>query len=162
MKRLHPTPEEHAALLVRKLEDAIRAGKSGARGMSFKAWQEVARVEIANAIRDVQARQERDEQLIRRLILGVVAAVSTVGFWGGVVAFDRSMTKMALGIGLVVGALALLFATEWWLRGSIRRGRAKSRNAGLQRIATLERQIKQMERIKEKKLEALKKDVEEA
>ncbi len=158
MKRLHPTPEERAALLVRKLEDAIRQGRTAGGGMSFRAWQEVARVEIANAIRDAQSRETKDETFIRRVILGATVSFVTIGFWGAVVAVDRSTGKTALAVLVgVMGVLALI-ATEWGLRSAVRRGKARARSQAFQRIEALERQIKQLERQREKKLEELKKD----
>ena len=58
----NPTPHERADLVVRRLEDFIRKGRTEDGGINFRKWQEMAAVEVADAIR-----YGNDENLIDEL-----------------------------------------------------------------------------------------------
>ena len=50
----NPTPHERADLIVRRLENFIREGRTEDGGINFRKWQEMAVLEVANAIRDAE------------------------------------------------------------------------------------------------------------
>jgi len=154
-----PTPEDRAGITVRILEQAIREGrgetalrgKSGRPGMSFRAWQDVARVEIANAIRDAEAEVMRRRGTGNRIAMTVGACLVTVGFWGAAVAWGRVDRSVAALACLAAGAWLIATALEIPIRGAWRKSRARRRARRFENIRTLDRQIRQMERFLEDK-----------
>ena len=88
-----PTPEDRTNITVRVLEQAIcegrnetsLRGKSGRPGLSFYAWQDIARVEIANAIRNTEAEVRKHRGTGNRIAMTIAACLVTVGFWGAAV-----------------------------------------------------------------------------
>ena len=68
----NPTPHERADLVVRRLEDFIRKGRTEDGGINFRKWQEMAAVESISATRHaismsdlaLQAQQREQEQLL--------------------------------------------------------------------------------------------------
>jgi len=153
-----PTPEQQAEYLVRKLEQTIRE-RRGADGMSFRSWQAIAREEIANALRDAERRQRGWERIVTRLVLTAAAALTTIGFWGALVAVDHSRSGLAAIISLVAG-LALLFAASDWGLARFSAARAGfRRRASLAAIEDLDLRIKRMEAALRRKADKLEDEV---
>ena len=57
----NPTPHERADLIVRRLENFIRKGRTEDGGINFRKWQEMAVLEVANAIRDAEKYLSSDQ-----------------------------------------------------------------------------------------------------
>jgi hypothetical protein len=155
-----PTPEQQADYLVRKLEQTIRDNRT-VRGMSFATWQSIAREEITNAMRDVERRFRRDERLLARGMLVGAAALVTIGFWGVMVAADRSWgTVAAMAVLFAVGAL-LVVAAQWGLNRATGEWAKAARKERLGHIEDLDRRIKRMEAEMSKKHDRLKEKMSE-
>ena len=63
----NPTPHERADLIVRRLENFIREGRTEDGGINFRKWQEMAVLEVANAIRDAEKYLTKQSFLIDEL-----------------------------------------------------------------------------------------------
>ena len=104
----NPTPKQRGELIVKRLENFIREGRSDNSGISFRRWQEMAVHEFTNAILDAERDDQNDYQFMTRVIAVGALAIITIGFWGAIVAagvsYDRQLTAFIL-----IGAGGLLF-----------------------------------------------------
>lgn len=155
-----PSPEQQADYLVRKLEQTIRDNRT-VKGMSFRTWQAIAREEIVNALRSADKRRAENDRSIGRALLVAAASLVSIGFWGAVVAVDRTYGGIAALVALVAGAALFFVGAEWGIRrvgsGWTRRRRAER----LSNIEDLDRRIKRMEDALKKKHDRLKERMEE-
>ncbi|SBW12587.1 conserved hypothetical protein [uncultured Alphaproteobacteria bacterium] len=163
-----PTPEDRAQIVVRILEQAIREGrnetslrtKSGRPGLSFRQWQDIAAVEIANAIRDAEAEVTKRKGVGNRIAMTLGACLVTLGFFGAAVAWGRVDRTLAAVASLAAGAGLLMTAMEIPLRLSWRKARAKRRARKFENIRSLDKQIRALERFLEDKKETLEEQIE--
>ena len=151
-----PTPKQRGQLIVKRLENFIREGRSDKGGISFKHWQEMAVHEFTNAILDVEREKRTDNQFLTRIIVIGAVAIVTMGFWGAIVAakvsYDRQMVAFIL---MGAGSLLILSIGLWGLRylaGHLFLGRRQER---IKRVAKFDQQLAQLdidlrERIKKK------------
>ena len=146
---------ERAEFVLRRLEQFIRDGRSVAEGMSLKQWQDMARVEIANALMQAELSRKDDDVVTRRLLFTVGASMVTLGFWGTAVAYDKAS---GIWVGLICGFAGLMLLAvvgEWRLHKWRRKRRARKRAEALARIEDLTGRIKRMEHQLEKEAGAL-------
>lgn len=163
-----PTPEDRAQIVVRILEQAIREGrnetslrtKSGRPGLSFRQWQDIAAVEIANAIRDAEAEVTKRKGVGNRIAMTLGACLVTLGFFGAAVAWGRVDRTLAAVASLAAGAGLLMTAMEIPFRLSWRKARAKRRARKFENIRSLDKQIRALERFLEDKKETLEEQIE--
>lgn len=163
-----PTPEDRAQIVVRILEQAIREGrnetslrtKSGRPGLSFRQWQDIAAVEIANAIRDAEAEVTRRKGVGNRIAMTIGACLVTLGFFGAAVAWGRVDRTLAAVAAFAAGVGLLLTAMEIPVRLSWRKARARRRARKFENIRSLDKQIRALERFLEDKKEALEEQIE--
>lgn len=151
-----PSPEERAEYIVKRLELFIRENREPFKGMKFSAWQQLARAEIANSLKDAERRRQDTQQVTRRFLFIIGSTIATIGFWGTAAAFGRIDYMLAGMICLIAGILILAHAGEWGVRKLIKRSQAKSRERSYNNAVSLDRQIKNMER----ELKAKAKDLE--
>lgn len=155
-----PTPEQQADYLVRKLEQTIRDNRT-VKGMSFRTWQAIAREEIINALMAAEKRRADNDRSVGRILLVGAASLVSIGFWGAVVAVDRTYGGIAALVALVAGAALFFIGAEWGIR---RVGSGWSRQRRHQRLGNIEdldRRIKRMEDALKKKHDRLKERMEE-
>jgi len=101
-------PEERTRFVVMRLAQFIRDGRTLAEGMPFRQWQQMAEVEITNAVIDAENSRQKDEVVTKRYLVTIAATMVTIGFWGAAFAFDEASYA---NVGLVCGAAGLaLFA----------------------------------------------------
>jgi hypothetical protein len=141
-----PTPKQRGELIVKRLENFIREGRSDTGGMSFRRWQEMAVNEFTNALLDAEREKQRDNKFMTRVIAVGGLAVITIGFWGAIVAaglsYDRQMVAFIL---ISAGGLLLLVFGLWglrWLGGNFLSGRRQNR---LKSIANFDHQLAQLD-----------------
>lgn len=150
-----PSPEERAHFVVKRLEQFIRDGRTIAQGMSFRQWQTMARIEIANAIIAAENERQDDDVVTKRLLFMIASALVTIGFWGTLLSFDKAAY---LPVAIICGGAGFcLFAVagEWRIRKSLKARRAGQRALGLGRVENLTRRIKRMERQLKEEAKAL-------
>lgn len=155
-----PTPEQQADYLVRKLEQTIRDNRT-VKGMSFRTWQAIAREEITNAIRAVEKRHVQHDRHVGRVLLVGSASLVSIGFWGAVVAVDRTYGGIAALVALVAGAALFFVGAEWGIRRMGGGWAQRRRQERLSNIEDLDRRIKRMEDALKKKHDRLKERMEE-
>lgn len=155
-----PTPEQQADYLVRKLEQTIRDNRT-VKGMSFRTWQAIAREEIANAIGAAEKRHADHDRTISRALLIGAASLISIGFWGAVVAVDRTFGGLASLVSLGAGACLVFVAADWGIKRAGAGWSNRKRAERLANIENLDRRIKRMEQALRKKEERLKEKMEE-
>lgn len=157
----HPTPEQRADFVVKRLEQFIREGRTLAEGMSLRQWQDMARMEIALAVAAAEEASRDDDQVTRRVMFTVASALVTVGFWGTVFAFDKAPYLVVAFIFTITGLITLAIVGEWQFMKYFRRHQAKKREKALHRIEDLTRRIKRMEKELEKEADGLRDKLKE-
>ena len=65
----NPTPQERGTVIVKRLEQYIREGRSDQGGIPFRRWQELAVYETTNAILDAEKYWRKDHRFIDRGLL---------------------------------------------------------------------------------------------
>lgn len=156
----NPTPEERAQFVILRLEQFIRDGRTFDEGMSFKIWQQMAKIEIANALAEAENSHQKDDVITKRLMFISASAMVTVGFWGTAVSMHRIGYLAGGIICLVAGLFMMGVACEWRIRKWRKRTRAEKRAKSLARVEDLNRRIKRLENDLEKYEKVLKKEVQ--
>jgi len=157
----NPSPEEHADFIMQRLEQFIRDGRTVSEGMNLQKWQDMAKVEIANAIVQSQVTVQDDDVVTKRLLFTFGASFTTIGFWGGLWSYDK---LHYIGAALICGAAGLLMigvAMEWRFRKFWKRRQVGIRQKSLRRCQDLTRRIKKMETELEKEEKQLKKQLKQ-
>ncbi len=155
-----PTPEQQAEYLVRKLEQTIRDNRT-VRGMSFATWQAIAREELTNALRAAERRQVEGGRMLARSLLVGAASLVTIGFWGAVVAVDRSWGGAAALASLGAGLALFVVVAQWGISRAAAGWARRTRVERLGRIEDLDRRIKRLEAVLQKKHDRLKDKMDE-
>jgi len=155
----NPSPEEHADFIMQRLEQFIREGRTISEGMNLQKWQDMAKTEIANAIVQSQISVEDDDVITKRLLFTFGASFTTIGFWGGLWAYDKLHYIAAAMICGMAGLIMISIAMEWRFRKFWKRRQLVNRQKSLRRCQDLTRRIKKMEVELEKEEKKLKKDI---
>ena len=158
----NPTPEERAEFIMQRLEQFIREGRTLSEGMNFKQWQEMAKGEIANAIAESQIDNQDDEVVTKRLLFTFGASFTTIGFWGGLWAYDQAHYVAVAFLCGAAGMVMIGIAMEWRFRKYWKRRQVGQRQKSLRRCQDLTRRIKKMEFELEKEEERLAKEHKKA
>lgn len=145
-EQAHPSAEQRADFVVKRLEQFIREGRTIAEGMSLKQWMDMARFEIANALIAAENARDDDEVVSKRLLFTVAASLTTIGFWGVLFAYDKVEYLLVAIIFGITGIILLAIVGEWRLMKYFRRHQARQREKTLHRVEDLTRRIKRMER----------------
>ncbi len=141
----HPSPEQRAEFVLKRLEQFIRDGRTIAEGMPFRQWQDMARAEIANAIIEAENEHQDDFIVSRRLLFTVASALVTIGFWGTMLAFNKAHYMVVAIIFVIAGIWLFAVIGEWRIRKYIKSRKASNRAKGLGRVENLTRRIRNME-----------------
>ena len=142
----HPSVEQRADYVVKRLEQFIREGRTVAEGMSLKQWMDMARFEIANALMAAENAQHDDEAVFKRVLFTVAASLTTIGFWGVLFAYDKIQYLVVAIIFGITGIILLAIVGEWQLIKYFRRHQARQREKTLHRVEDLTSRIKRMEK----------------
>lgn len=158
----HPTPEERADLVVMRLERFIRDHRMQSnKGMSFRKWQDMARSEIAETIRDAQSIEARDTRVLERALILLGAGLATVGLWGTALAIDMAPDRVIAGVLTLFGGLVILWAMGMLgLRTPFRQIAATNRRRALERVRSLNRKVTDLEHALKKRHKALEKELD--
>lgn len=155
----NPTPEERSEFVVERLAQFIRDGRTVA-GMPFRQWQQMARAEIADAIRQHELNQEHEEGVTRRLLFTFASAFVTIGFWGAAFSFGKTEYLFTAFICGVAGLLLFGVAVEWRVRKYFKKRNARKRRQRLHHIEDVNKRIRKMEVEMEAYADALEKSLE--
>lgn len=157
----NPTPEERAEFIMQRLEQFIRDGRTFSEGMNLQKWQDMAKVEIANAIVESQVDMQDDDVVTKRLLFTFGASFTTIGFWGGLWAYDQAHYVAVAFLCGAAGMVMIGVALEWRFRKFWKRRQVGQRQKSLRRTQDLTRRIKKMEFELEKEEKRLKKQHKE-
>ncbi|NVK18243.1 MAG: hypothetical protein HWE30_06080 [Methylocystaceae bacterium] len=152
-----PTPEERAEYIVKRLELFIRENREPFKGMNFNKWQQLARVEIANSMKDIEKTHQTEDQISRRMLFIIGSSIATIGFWGVAAAFGKLDYMLAGMICLIAGIVVLAHAGEWAGRKALKKAARAKRERSYRNAVSLDRQIKQMEKDLKNKANELEK-----
>jgi len=145
-EQAQPSAEQRADFVVKRLEQFIREGRTIAEGMSLKQWMDMARFEIFNALIAAENAHDDEEVVSKRLLFTVAAALTTIGFWGVLFAYDKVQYLVVAIIFGITGIILLAIVGEWRLMKYFRRHQARQRVKSLHRVEDLTRRIKRMEK----------------
>ena len=156
----NPSPDERAELVVLRLEQFIREGRTNNEGMSFKTWRSMAKENISRAISEAEVVQENEKNIPSRLLFTLAGALVTIGFWG--TAFSmQSVSFLAAGITCgLAGMVLLAVGAEWRFRSWNKKRKAINRKNMLIRIDSINHRIKKLERVLNKEEKALNEKLE--
>jgi hypothetical protein len=159
----NPTPEERGDAVVMRLENFIREGRTERGGIPFRRWQELARFEVANAIRDAERRWRGDDKFVTRgLLVGAVALV-TAGVWGTLLAAEAAPDRQTAAlILLVAGATLLAVLGAWGVRRLDRFYQLARRRDHFTRVRDFDRQLATLDKDLERRLRELEAALEQA
>ncbi len=152
-----PTPEERAEYIVKRLELFIRENREPFKGMNFNKWQQLARVEIANSMKDIEQMHKTDDQVSRRMLFIIGSSIATIGFWGVAAAFGKLDYMLAGMICIMAGIIVIAHAGEWATRKMWKKAAAAKRQRSYNNAVSLDRQIKNMEKELKNKAKELEK-----
>ena len=153
----NPSPEDHADFIMQRLEQFIREGRTVSEGMNLQKWQEMAKVEIANAIVQSKTDVQKDDVVTKRLLFTFGASFTTIGFWGGLWAYEQLHYIAAAFLCGAAGLLMIGVAVEWRFRKFWKRRQINTRQKALRNCQDITRRIKKMEVELEKEEKKLKK-----
>ena len=153
-----PTPKQRGELIVKRLENFIREGRSYKGGMSFRRWQEMAVNEFTNALLDAEREKQSDIKFMTRVVTVSGLAFITIGFWGAVLASGISYDRQLVAYVLIgAGGLLLSAFGFWglrWFGANFRSGRRRNR---LKNIVNFDHQLAQLDIEIRKRLKDAKK-----
>lgn len=149
----NPTPVERADVIVKRLEQFIREGRSQRGGISFKRWQELAVHEVDNAIRDAECHWRNDQRFVTRGLAVGAACLVTIGLWGTVLAAEAAPDRQTAAVILIVAG-GILFAVlgAWGVRRLDRYYQLGRRRDHFGRVYQFDRQLAQLDVDLEKRL----------
>jgi len=156
-----PTPAQRAEVMVRNLENFIRDKRSD-KGMSFKTWQNMAQAELTNAFIEHQKQltKAKQDRLGRRMMLGGIAALLTIGFWGAVIISDKHFGLLAAAIMSGAGIFLAFILGELAVRHVGSKLTDHGREKLFVRIRDFDDQIKDLEKKMWLKLKKTKEEAE--
>lgn len=157
-----PTPEEQAEVVVMRLERFIRDHRvTSSKGMSFRKWQDMAKSEIADMLRDAESRNARDSRFVERALMILGVGLSTVGLWGTALAIQMAPDRVIAGGLTLLGGLMILWGLGMLgLRSPFRQIQASSRKLAMVRVRSLNRKVSDLEHALKKRHKALEKELE--
>ncbi len=158
----NPTPQERGEVIVKRLEQYIREGRTEHGGISFRRWQELAIHEVTNAIRDAEKHWRNDNRFITRGLAVGAATIVTVGFWGTVMAADAAPDRQTAALILIVAG-GLLFAVlgAWGVKRLDKFYQSGRRRDHFERVFKFDRQLAQLDVDLEKRLKELEETLDE-
>jgi hypothetical protein len=124
--------------------------------MSFKKWQQMAKVEIVKSLIQVQNETRKEASSSNLFIFSSAAVMVTIGFWGAAVSSGK-IELLTFALICFSFGVSILLVTFWQRYKVYKSKKAKiERNYSLKRIESLNRRIKKLER----EIEIEKKDRE--
>ena len=158
----NPTPTERADLIVKRLEQFIREGRTSQRGVAFKKWQEFAIDEVTNAIRDAERHWRGDHRFVASALTVGAVALLTIGIWGIALAADMAPDRQTGALILMIaGGIMLIVIGVWSIRRLDNYYKVQRRERLFIRVSNYDQQLAQLEHELRSRLEELKQESEE-
>lgn len=158
----NPTPQERGSVIVKRLEQYIREGRTDQGGIPFRRWQELAVFETTNAILDAEKHWRKDHRFIDRGLMVGASALVTVGVWGTVLATQSAPDRQTAAVILIIaGAVLFGLLALWGIKRVDRFYQSGRRREHLRRVIDFDRQLEQLDRDLEKRLKDLEETLDE-
>ncbi|NQV55684.1 MAG: hypothetical protein HQ503_07480 [Rhodospirillales bacterium] len=158
----NPTPVERADVIVNRLEQFIRGGRTERGGISFKRWQELAVHEVSNAILDAERRWRGDQRFVTRGLTIGAACLVTIGLWGTLLAADAAPDRQTAAIILIVaGGVLFTILGAWGIRRLDRYYQLGRRDDHFRRVYDFDRQLAQLDYDLERRLKEIEGSLDE-
>ena len=158
----NPTPYERADLIVRRLEQFIREGRNEQGGINFRKWQELAVLEIANAIRDAEKYFRGDDRFVTNGLAIGAASILTIGIWGTVLSADAAPERQVAAIILIIAGCVMFGAMGFWgIRRVDRHYKRIRRRDRVRRVLNFDRQLARLDRDLDKRIKNLQENLKE-
>lgn len=156
------TPEEKAEVIVLKLERFIRDNRTLAKGVSFRKWQELAKLEIAAAIRSKEVLRDLESRALDRAMIVLGVGLATVGIWGSLLAMDAAPNRIIAGTLTFIGGMVLLWiAGALGLKSPVRRFQANRRRSHMKKVRALHAEVLALESYLKKRKKQLEEEIED-
>ena len=158
----NPTPHERADLIVRRLEQFIREGRNDQGGINFRKWQELAVLEIANAIRDAEKYFRGDDRFVTNGLAIGAASILTIGIWGTVLSADAAPERQIAAIILIIAGCVMFAAIGFWGFWRVdRHYKGIRRQDRIRRVLNFDRQLAKLDRDLDKRIKKLQESLKE-
>jgi hypothetical protein len=153
--------EERAEVVVTRLERFIRDHRTLSGGVSFRKWQDLAKNEIADLLREIETEQVREHRYIERTLIVVGIGLATIGFWGTVLALAMAPDRVIAGVLTMLGGLISLWGIgALGLRSPFKRFQTENARITLDRLRTVNRKVSDLEHQLKKRKKALEKEID--
>ncbi|WP_019643638.1 hypothetical protein [Novispirillum itersonii] len=156
------TPEEKAEVIVLKLERFIRDNRTLAKGVSFRKWQELARLEIASAIRSKEVLRDLESRALDRAMIVLGVGLATVGVWGSLLAVDAGPSRIIAGtLTFIGGMMTLWVAGALGLKSPLKRFQSNRRRSHMKKVRALHAEVLALESYLKKRKKQLEEEIED-
>lgn len=156
------TPEEKAEVIVLKLERFIRDNRTLAKGVSFRKWQELAKLEIAAAIRSKEVLRDLESRALDRAMIVLGVGLATVGVWGSLLAIDGAPNRIIGGtLTFIGGMMTLWVAGALGLKSPLKRFQANRRRTHMKKVRALHAEVRALETYLKKRKKQLEDEIED-
>lgn len=153
--------EERAEVVVTRLERFIRDHRTLTGGVSFRKWQDMAKTEIADLLREIETEQVREGRALERTLMVVGVGLATIGFWGTVLALSMAPDRVIAGVlTLLGGVIALWGIGALGLRSPFKRFQTDHTRITLDRARMVNRKVSELEHQLKKRKKALEKELD--
>ena len=172
MQKIYPTPEERAEVVIKKLEHIIKSGKDkiaketspsniqALKGISYKKWQDAARIEIANAIVNAILDEIKINKAFIAFLMTLGSCLTTLGFLGAILVWGSPPKLLVAVVGIVIGIVLIVLGVLWFASKNVGDIIADRRKAKIARLNNLNEQVKKMESYLLTKQKSLKNDID--
>lgn len=155
-------PEEKAEVVVTKLERFIRDHRTLSRGVSFRKWQDLAKNEIADLLKEQQSEQAREHRYVEKTLMVVGTGLATIGVWGTALALAMAPDRVLAGVLSLLGGLITLWGVgALGLRTPFKQFQAEGARQALGRIRTINKEVRELEHQLKKRKKALEKELDQ-
>lgn len=156
------TPEEKAEVIVLKLERFIRDNRTLAKGVSFRRWQELARIEIASAIRSRGIVQDIECRALDRALMVLGIGLATIGLWGSLWAIDAAPNRILAGTLIFIGGMLVLWVCgALGLKSPLKRFQGRRRRATMKKVRSLHAEVRALETYLKKRKKQLEDEIDD-
>lgn len=154
--------EEKAEIVVTRLERFIRDHRTLSRGVSFRKWQDLAKSEIADLLREQESQQAQDHRYIERTLMLIGAGLATIGVWGTALALSMAPERVLAAILTLLGGFIVLWGVgALGLRTPFRQFQVDNARMALERVRSINKTVRDLEHQLKKRKKALEKELDE-
>lgn len=154
--------EEKAEIVVTRLERFIRDHRTLSRGVSFRKWQDLAKTEIADLLKEQETQQAREHRYVEKTLMLIGAGLATIGVWGTALALTMAPDRVLAAVLTLAGGFITLWGVgALGLRTPFRQFQTENARLALDRVRAVNRTVRDLEHQLKKRKKALEKELDE-